>query len=205
MLPDGSESITRWLGKLKEGDCTAAQPLWERYFARLVRLARKQLEQACLIGATAAAEDAALSAFDSFCRAAAAGHFPQLADRDDLWRILVVLTKHKATDQVRRERRQKRGAGRVRGEADLVPDDDDGPAALDRLIGPEPTPEFAAMIAEEFRRLLAVLGDEDLRRIAVWRLEGFSINEIATKLGCARRTVLRRLGVIRRLWTAEPE
>ena len=33
-------SITGWLGNLKEGDQAAAQPLWERYFSKLVVVAR---------------------------------------------------------------------------------------------------------------------------------------------------------------------
>jgi hypothetical protein len=37
---DPGASITRWLGALNAGDPAAAQPLWERYFNRLVRLAR---------------------------------------------------------------------------------------------------------------------------------------------------------------------
>ena len=53
----------------------------------------------------------ALSAFDSFCRNAERGRFPQLADRDSLWRLLVVITARKAAHLVRDETRQKRGGG----------------------------------------------------------------------------------------------
>src|SRR5262245_33609719 len=35
MSPDDSGSVTHWLGALRGGDLDAAQPLWERYFARL--------------------------------------------------------------------------------------------------------------------------------------------------------------------------
>ena len=37
-------SINRWLAKFKTGDQAAAQQLWERYFRRLVGLARKKLQ-----------------------------------------------------------------------------------------------------------------------------------------------------------------
>jgi hypothetical protein len=30
-------SITRWIAGVKGGDLAAAQPLWERYFARMAR------------------------------------------------------------------------------------------------------------------------------------------------------------------------
>src|SRR3954449_2996353 len=148
-------SVTLWLVALKAGDLAVAQPLWERYFAQLVRLARARLRAMPRAGADADEEDAALSAFDSFCDGAARGRFPRLADRDELWRLLVVLTARKVGAQAQRERRQKRGGGRVLREADLLGAGPDGrDAGLEQVVGAEPTPEFAAMVAEEYRRLL---------------------------------------------------
>lgn len=191
-------SVTRWITALKGGQGSAAQPLWERYFDRLVRLARAKLEQGRRTGADEDEEDAALSAFGSFCAGVAHGKFPQLGDRDDLWRLLVVLTLRKAQAQARRRRRRKRG-GDLPG-LGRAPDDQ---AALERAVGSDPTPEFAALVAEEFRRLLDALGDENLRQVALRRMEGYTNDEIAAHLGCARRTVARRLVLIRRTWGAE--
>src|SRR5207253_6336257 len=89
------------------------QRLWERYFRRLVGLARRKLQDTPR--GAADEEDVALSAFDCFCRGAARGLFPQLADRDNLWRLLVTLTARKALQLTRRQPRPKRG-GAVRGE-----------------------------------------------------------------------------------------
>ena len=36
-------SVTQWLRMLQAGDQAAARPLWERYFRRLVGLARRKL------------------------------------------------------------------------------------------------------------------------------------------------------------------
>ena len=180
---------------------TAAQPLWDRYFDPLVRLARTKLRATHRGGADADEEDAALSAFDNFCRGVAQGRFPQLADRDDLWRLLVTITTRKVVDHVRRRSRQRRGGGRILGEADLAgPDAAREPAGLDAVAGPKLSPEFAAMVAEESRRLLNVLGDETLRRIATWKLEGHTNEEIAAQLGCAVRTVANKLKYIRMAW-----
>ena len=66
----------------------------------------------------------------------------------------------------------------------------------------EPTPEFAAMVVEESGRLLDVLGNDGLRQVALWRLEGYTGDDIAARLGCTRRTVVRRLGLIREIWSA---
>ena len=188
-------SVTHWLGDLKVGDLGAAQPLWERYFGRLVVLARAKLRGLKKTGAEQDEEDAALSAFNSFCTGAARGKFPKLDDREDLWKLLVVITARKAFAQAGRERRLKRGGGRRGAEADR------NPKGLDLLAGPEPTPEFAAMVAEEFNRLLNALGDDGLREVAVSRMEGYTCDEIAERLGCARRTVARRLDLIRKTWS----
>src|SRR5215470_10539747 len=109
MADANGDSVTVWIESLKTGDRDAAQKLWQRYFEALVRLARARLRGAPK--AVADEEDAALSAFDCFCRGAARGRYPRLNDRDDLWRLLVILTERKAIDQARHQRRHKRGGG----------------------------------------------------------------------------------------------
>jgi DNA-directed RNA polymerase specialized sigma24 family protein len=191
-------SITQYLQSLQTGDDAAAQAIWERYFTRLVGVARIKLKGAARRAADE--EDVALSVFDSFCRGLEEGRFPNLEDRYDLWRVLVVLTARKALRLVQHERRQKRGGGNVVAEADLAPGSAAEGTALDRLIGREPSPAFAAQVAEECGRLLDILGDGELRDIASWKMEGHTNGEIAGKLGCLERTVERKLRVIRGLW-----
>lgn len=212
MMDGQGGSITHWLGDLRGGDLAAAQPLWERYFGRLVVLARGKLErQRRHPRAEADEEDAALSAFNSFCVGIAQGKFPQLADREDLWRILMTITVRKAYAQVQRQKRLKRGGGRVVEEAVLrgpradSPFDPSSAPGLEMIAGDEPTPEFAAMVAEEYRRLLDALEDDGLRQVAISRMEGYTCDEIAGQLGCARRTVARRLDLIRKTWLAHVE
>ena len=200
LQPDGS--VTHWLGALKGGDAAAAQRLWERYFDRLVRLARAKL--GAMPRGAADEEDVALSAFHSFCQGAARGRFPRLDDRDNLWRLLVTITARKALDQVRRQARQKRGGGRVLvGSAQAGGEDDTDGAGLDQVVGQEPTPQFAAMVADECRRLLVALDDETLRQVALLRMEGYSDEEIAARVDCSLRTVSRKLALIRKAWLRE--
>lgn len=190
------QSVTAWIQSLKAGDSHAAERLWERYFQRLAALARTRLNGAPR--AAADEEDVALSVFDSLCRGAADGRFPQLADRQNLWPLLVVLTVRKAADLVQSERRQKRGGGNVVAEGQLHPDCH-GLGALHEALGREPTPEFSAIMEEESRRLLDRLGSP-LREIALYKLDGWRNSEIAERLQCGLRTVERRLELIRRLW-----
>src|SRR5262249_48806595 len=147
-MSTGSEgSVTVWFGYLKAGDDIAAERLWERYFHELVRLARAHLHSKPR-GAVDE-EDIALSAFNSFCRGAEQGRFPRLDDRGNLWRLLVTITARKVVELVERECRQKRGGGRVRNEADLAgPESEAGVAGLDQAVDREPTPEFAALMAD---------------------------------------------------------
>jgi DNA-directed RNA polymerase specialized sigma24 family protein len=145
-------------------------------------------------------EDVALSAFDSFCRGAEKGRFPRLEDRDDLWQLLVMITARKAADLVEHERRQKRGGGLVLDEAMLGDPDQ---AGLAQIVGSEPTPQFAAQVAEEYERLLDRLGSAELRSVALWKMEGYTTDEIAGKLACVPRTVERKLRMIRSIWREE--
>jgi DNA-directed RNA polymerase specialized sigma24 family protein len=195
-------SVTHWIGQLKAGERAAVQHLWEGYFQRLLALARSRLRGAPRRAADE--EDVALSAFDSFCRGAEQGRFPRLLDRHDLWPLLVVLTTRKACRLVQHERRQKRGSGKMQGEALLDTDTEAAGPVLAQVIGREPTPEFAAGLAEEFRLLLDRLEGAELRSLALWKMEGFTNDEIAEKLGCVARTVERKLRVIRGLWEQEP-
>jgi DNA-directed RNA polymerase specialized sigma24 family protein len=190
-------SVTVWIAELRGGDSLAAQRLWEGYFRRLVELARHKL-----LGRPRAAadeEDVALSAFDSFCRGVGEGRFPRLLDRDDLWQLLVLLTARKAYRLIRHEGRQKRGGGGVRHLSAL----EDEESAVAEVVGREPTPEFAALMAEECRLRLEALGDAELRAVALAKMEGHSNAEIAARLGVVERTVERRLGLIRKLWEEE--
>jgi DNA-directed RNA polymerase specialized sigma24 family protein len=204
MPTEDGGSVTRWIGDLRAGEPEAAQALWTRYFDRLVRLARKRL--ASRTDGAEDEEDAALSAFDSFCAGLARGRFNELVDRDDLWKLLVVITARKAAAQVDRHRALKRGGSWTRLDAGHGPSGESSHAGdnfLAQVMAQEPTPEFAAMVAEETRLLLGRLGNDQLRQIALDRMEGYTSDEIADRLGCARRTVARRLDLIRQIWSDE--
>lgn len=187
-------SITRCLGLIRSGDRAAAQPLWERYFGRLVALAKGKLRVAPR--GDDGAEDVALSAFDSFYRRAERGQFPKLQDRDDLWQLLYVLTVRKAVNLLHHQGRQSRGGGRVRTLSDLED------LSAGGFLDPEPTPHIAAILAEECRIRLDALSDPTLRQVAIWRLEGYSNAEIAVRLDCVEGTVERKLRRIREIWGA---
>jgi hypothetical protein len=141
MSSDGS--VTHWLRLLQAGDHDAARPLWVRYFRLLLARGRAAPRR------VADEEDVALSAFDSFCRRAEQGLFPQLNDRDGLWRVLLALTARTAARLARDESRARRGGGKVRAEADLPNTNAEGvEGVLARVMGDEPTPDLAVQVTD---------------------------------------------------------
>ncbi len=195
-----SSSVSIWLEELREGDSLAAAALWDRYFGRLVALARRQLQ-----GGPVRAfddEDVVIDVFDSICRGVQQGRYPDLDNRDSLWRLLFRMTLNKAADRQRHEARQRRGGGKVRSEVDF-PSSEQRQQSLDDLACDQPTPAMATMMVEEFSGLLQRLGDDELRKIATLKLQGFTDQEIAGQVGCVRRTIVRRLKLIRLKWSEE--
>ncbi len=133
-----TDSTTFWVGQLKAGNREAAQEIWNRYYWRLVGLARKRLMGR---GVRAAVDenDIAQSAFASFYRAAEQGRFPQLDDRNDLWRLLIVIAQRKISYRLRQQNcRKRRPNGNNAGDRLEAID-------LDEIAGNEPTPEFCAV------------------------------------------------------------
>jgi DNA-directed RNA polymerase specialized sigma24 family protein len=193
-------SVTAWIGQICAGDHDVAQQLLQRYFQRLVALARQKLRGAPR--GMADEEDVALSALDSFIRGAEQGRFPQLHDRGDLWYLLLVITERKAIDLVNHEKAQKRGEGKVRHEGSLAGDSSDT-AAFEHLAAPEPTPAMVAQFIDECRRLLDALEDETLRAVALAKMEGCTNKEIAQRIKRSVPTVERKLKFIRTIWKKE--
>ena len=135
-----NQSLNGWM-ELKPKKARTFMRLWDRYFQRLVRLAAAKLPGHCR--RTFDEEDVVLTRVQSFCNRAGQGQFPQLAGRDELWRLLAMLTVRKAAPMVRHQTRQKRGGGRVLGESGLQPrrHTANGSSGLVDILGKEPTPE----------------------------------------------------------------
>ena len=188
-------SISHMIGLLKSGDREAADQLWERYFKKLVELARVHLRS--VQRRAIDEEDVAVSVFDSFFRRAERGQFPRLDDRDDLWQLLFVLTVRKAANLAHHENRLRRGGGRVSALSELEGFD------ADEILGAEPSPELAAQVAEECQNLLDLLENETLKLVARWKMEGYTNAEIAGRIGCIEQTVERKLRTIRRIWSGD--
>lgn len=195
------KSVTIWLNKLKQGDQSAARNLWERYGQTLVRLARQQYH-GCT-GPEFDEEDLIQCVFTSLWTAATSGGLEGIERRDDLWWLLLAITRRKALSRAVHNNAQKRGGGvNVVRLQETNPEDS---TAGSRSV-PDPDqfpPDMILVLEEEQQRLLRLLRDDTLRYIAIWKLEGYTHEEIAGRLTVTVRTVARKLDLIRETWERE--
>jgi len=199
-------SVTRLIQLIRSDDPAeremAARMIWQRYFHDLLELARRNLDKR--VRRRADEEDVLQSMFRSFCLRQGRGEY-NLPGRDDLWKLLVTITLSKARNTAKAHRRGKRDVGREQA-ATAATDDSGCPVwALEEMDAAGPTPAEAAVLNEALERRLEVLGDPELRKVALWRLEGYTNREIGDRLDCTERSVERRLERIRSLWARYDE
>jgi RNA polymerase sigma factor (sigma-70 family) len=184
-------SITFWIGAAKSGDDAAAEKIWQRYSPRLAQLARKRLPRS--LRGEVDGEHVASSALGALISGIREGRFPEVGDREDLWALLACMTVRRAINEIKRAMRQKR-----RPPGQRVP--------LDQaLVASDPPPDLKLIAAEQFDRLLSALArkDEILKKIALWKFEGYTNEQIAGRLGCSCQKVTRKLNLIRMAMEAE--
>jgi RNA polymerase sigma factor (sigma-70 family) len=185
--------VSKLLLDLKHGDHDAAQALWDRTVERVAAAARKRLTA---LGIRAVDEDdVAVDVFASLCRGAGQGRFPRLEDRNDLWQVLLMLTRQKVVDQRRRQQPEWTESAIA-----LVPPDETEGRAIDLVQGDEPHPDVVVTAVDELERLLSAL-DQERRTISLMKLEGYSHGEIAQRLGISLRSVERKVALIKKKWT----
>ena len=185
-----SLSVTRWINELKKGDAAAAELLWQFLESRLLSLATQRVG----FSISYDENDVALDAFATLCDGIQKGKY-DLDDRNALWSLLAVITINGARKLARNEKRLRRGGGFKKAKGN--------DQELETLSGSEHSPDVSFFAREECERLLSMLPDEDLKSLAVLKVDGYTNEEIATILDCTRRSIQRRLNLIREIWTNE--
>ncbi len=189
-----SESVTRWIDQLSDGDKQTAEQLWQHISVRLQDFARRKLDSQTQRHYDE--HDAANSAFHSLCCGLADGRI-EAENRDVLWGVLAVITSRKISAQRRYWNRQKRGGGAVRGESGFA---EFGDAGINAVDSKQQSPDVLAEVSESCNQLLEALPDETMKRIVLLKFQSATNGEIAVELNCTRRTVERKLERIRRIW-----
>jgi RNA polymerase sigma factor (sigma-70 family) len=176
------------LERFREGDESAAEALFARYFHRLTLLARSRLS--ARLARRTDPEDIVQSVYRSFFVGVREGRYT-LGRGGDLWRLLAAITRHKLLRQVRHQSADRRSID-VECSLDQVGDG----ALVDRER--DPTPEEAVALADELERVFAEL-DPFGRRVLELRLQGLPLATIAEETGRAERSVRRALARIREI------
>ncbi len=177
-------SVTLWMHALRAGDEAAAFELWKRYFAQLMQIARTRM--AALPRGSYDEEDAALSTFRVLCEKLQEGRYPDLADRDELWKLMLKMLVRKVSRRAEYETAGKRTASQ------FFADEGQLTAAEDQTV--------TTLVADECEYLFRALDDPNLEQLVLWKLEGFTNDEIARKMNRTRRTVQRMLTLVREVW-----
>ncbi|WP_165226199.1 ECF-type sigma factor [Aquisphaera insulae] len=183
--------VTRWIGEMRNGDPESVKLLWDRYYGHLVRIARSELQKRYNAEGFDA-EDVALSAFHVACRKLGNGRYEGVSRRDEFARLLMRLLFRKMQEYRCAAHRGKRGGGRKNVDG----------IALAELFDPG-YPEGIALSELFMKDLLEFLPNDQLRLIAIWRLEGYTHLEIADRLYCSVATVKRKLTLIRERWSGQ--
>ena len=165
---DQTHSVTNFINRMKVEDPHAAGEIWQRYFERLLPLARAKLKD--LNHRAVDEEDVLLSVFDRFFRAAKENRFAQLEDRDDLWQILLMLTDRKVADKYRQAATQKRSGGET---ANAEQRSGAVGGSIDGLPNRDPGPEYVAAFNDNLAKAMQRLSEQSTREVALLRMEDF--------------------------------
>ncbi len=185
MSDESVDLVARW----QNGDEQAANELFHRYAGRLLALAQSRLS--AQLAQRVNAEDVVQSAYRSFFVNARAGRY--VFERNgDLWRLLVAITLHKVRGQIEHHKAGKRDF-RLE-QANGVAGDWLG-LSVD-VLAQDPSPAEAAALADELAEVMRGL-EPAQRKMFELRLQGYSLEEIASDCACSIRTVKRGLSAIR--------
>jgi RNA polymerase sigma factor (sigma-70 family) len=179
--PADSDAVL--LERYRQGDEEAAATLYRRYAWRLRAVARARCPADLAVRVDP--DDIVQAAFSAFFQRAAAGGYRGAGE--DVWKLLVVITLHKARSAGGYHRAQKRDVRATDRGSGLL-----ARAALRQQCEQSVT-DLRLLVAEVLERL-----PPQHRNVARLRLEGFEVSEIAERVGLSKRSVERVLQDLRR-------
>ena len=106
-----ADRISVWIEGLRNADDDSARRVWDHFGNRLLELAKGRLNSKTR--RLYDEEDAVQSMFESVCFGFASGRFPDLKDRESLWRLMLVITGQKISNRHRFDLQQRRDVRRT--------------------------------------------------------------------------------------------
>jgi RNA polymerase sigma factor (sigma-70 family) len=169
--------------------------LWREFYAGLVKYADRKL--AALPRRSSDEEDIAQAAMQSLHVGLQKGHFPEVTTKEDLARLLYVITDREAKQEIRKQKAAKRGGGTVRGESVFFPMGED--AGFHQIADGGSSSPLSNQLPLGCSEMLDRLEDDLQRRIVMLKFQGYDTHEIAEAMGVADRTIERRLVRVREI------
>ena len=168
------------LSRFRNGEDDAATAIYLRYAKRLQLLARAQSGKDLTVRVDP--EDIVQSVFRTFFRRAAKGHYT-IPEGEELWKLFLVIALNKVRELGEHHRAAKRDVGHTTALDSIE----------DYIVGQQPLNEQAfGVLRMTIDEVLAEL-PEVQRRMAVMRIEGYGIDQIAETTRRAKRSVERVL------------
>ncbi|MDB4372677.1 ECF-type sigma factor [Mariniblastus sp.] len=195
------DPVTIWIEQVRQSDDEAIKRVWQHFADGLQEYARGKIHPKTR--RVYDEQDAVQSMFLSLCQGLKADRYPDLQNRDNLWRLMLVMTGRKISKRHRFDRQLKRDNRRLLTDSYFVQNSHDRNSPNLYPSAAEPTPELLAEFADTSSALIEALGTDNLKDVALLRIEGFDDCEIASRLQCSRSTVQRRLVMIRKIWEVE--
>ncbi len=183
--PQEQVLIDLWRG----GDQDAARQIVERYFDRLLLLARRRISQR--LASRVDPEDIVQSVFRTFFVRLKDGQFA-FQDEDDLCKLLMRITLHKTLRQVAFHKAAKRDPYLETNQGDCHRDQ------LLAVLDEEPSAEATVAFLDQLEHFLEQL-EPQTRRILEMRVQGYTNEEIAKELNVYDRKIRRAIERVRDL------
>ncbi len=180
-------TISMLLAQCKEGDEDALRLLCGKYWDELAALARRRFGTVPTVVVDDA--DVVNSALMAFWNKARGGELPGVQDSAQLSAWLSTVVANKVVSEIRRSSAQKAGGGRR----------SDSPLLADLAQAREISPLEQQILDETLQHYVDQL-PQDVRPFAALHLAGFDQQQIADRLECSRRTVIRKLKVVFETW-----
>ena len=182
--PNSNLSDAALLNRFQSGSEDAATALYERYAARLLRLADKR--SSGKLAQRVDAQDVVQSVFRTFFRRASSGHY-QLPDGEELWKLFLVISLNKIRKKAEFHQAAKRSMDRTQSIGDTQ-----------------------VQAADEASQVLQLTIDDLMSRLPAGhqgvirdRINGFEVTEMAKRNKISRRTVERVLQSFRQRLQSE--
>jgi RNA polymerase sigma-70 factor (ECF subfamily) len=176
---DPRHLIEQW----QSGSETAAQQIFDKYVERLLVLARWHISEK--LRSRIDPEDVVQSVFRTFFLRVRNDRFT-FDEADDLFKLLTRITLHKTLRQVAFHRAARRNPAR---EAAKGNDDQD---QIMQILDTEPDPETVVAFTDQLKTFLTKFSPQE-QEIIEMRLQGYTSEDIAQKLGTYDRKVRRIL------------